>query len=242
MPKGEFRDALCLHFSWQVSNLPQICVCGKPFTVQHAFSCSCGGFPSICHNELHNLTAELLSEMCTDVGIKPALQPLDSEPLWYATAIQKDGAPLDVVAWDFWGLNRQRAFFDIRVFNPFSNSYLHSPLSRCYVTNEQEKRRAYNERVREIKRACFSPLVFSSCGGMGLTATTVYKKHASMLAGKWDMNYSQCLYWMRCRLCFSLLRSAIMCLGGYRSSVHHPTSASIDLAYSEGRLNADALQ
>ena len=111
MPKGEFRDALCLHFGWQVPNLPQTCVCGKSFTVQHAFSCPCGGFPSICHNELRNLTAELLSEVCSDVGIEPTLQPLDSKPLWYATGNREDGARLDVVARDFWGPNRQRAFF-----------------------------------------------------------------------------------------------------------------------------------
>ena len=73
-------------------------MCGNSFTVQHAFSCPCGGFPSIRHNELCNLTAELLSEVCTDVGIEPALQPLDSEPLWYATANREDSARLDVVA------------------------------------------------------------------------------------------------------------------------------------------------
>ena len=84
----------------------------------------------------------LLSEVCPDVGVEPALQRLDSEPLQYATAIREDGAHLDVVAWDFWGRNRQRAFFDIRVFNPFACSYSRSTLSRCYVVNEQEKCRA----------------------------------------------------------------------------------------------------
>ena len=235
MPKCEFSDALCLCFGWQVPNLPQTCVCGKSFTVQHAFSCSCGGFPSIFHNELRNLTAELLSEVCTDVGIGPALQPLDSKPLQYATANREDGARLEVVARDFWGPNRQHAFFDIRVFNPFASSYSRSPLSQYYVTIEQEKRHAYDERLRGL---AFIHWFFSACGGMGLTATTVYKKLASMLADKWEMNFSRCLYWMRCRLCFSLLRSAIMCLRVYHSTVHCPTS----VAYSEGRLNADALE
>ena len=39
---------------------------------------------------------------------------------------------------------------------------------RCYVTNEQEKRRAYDERVKEVEKACFSPVVFSASSGMGL--------------------------------------------------------------------------
>ena len=44
LSKGEFRDALCLWFGWQPVNLPQTCVCGKSFSVEHAFSCPCGGF------------------------------------------------------------------------------------------------------------------------------------------------------------------------------------------------------
>ena len=105
---------------WVADSKPA-CVCGRSFSVQHAFSCPCGGFPSIRHNELCNLTADLLSEVCSDVGIEPPLQPLDNELLCYATANHEGGARLDVVAGDFWGRNRQRAFFDIRVFNPFAS-------------------------------------------------------------------------------------------------------------------------
>ena len=32
--------------------------------VEHALSCSRGGFLSIKHNEIHDLTAELMSEVC----------------------------------------------------------------------------------------------------------------------------------------------------------------------------------
>ena len=44
---------------------------------------------------------------------------------------------------------------------------------RCYVTNEQEKRRAYDERVKEVEKACFSPVVFSASSGMGSSAVEV---------------------------------------------------------------------
>ena len=107
-----------------------------------------------------------------------------------------------------------------------------SPLSRCYITNELEKRRAYDERVREVEKACFSPLVFSArSGGMCPSATTVYKKLASMFAEKWNMNYSRCVLWLRCRVCFSLLRSAIMCVRGNRSTIRHPVAANVGLAF-----------
>ena len=35
--KGEFRDALCLRYGWQLSGIPRACKCGTRFTVDHAF-------------------------------------------------------------------------------------------------------------------------------------------------------------------------------------------------------------
>ena len=80
----------------------------------------------------------------------------------------------------------------------------------------------YDQCVREVEHGSFSPLVFSTAGGMGPTASVVYKRIASMLTQKCDQSYSKTLYWIRCKLSYSLLRSAIMCLRGARSSIHHP--------------------
>ena len=146
---------------------------------------------------------------------------MDNEPLHYATANREDGASLDVVARDFWGLNRQHAFFDIRVFNPFASCFSRSPLSQCYIINELEKRRAYDETVREVERACFSPLVFSASGGVGPSATTVYKKLASMLAEKWNTNCSRCVFWLRCRVLLFIKICHHVCEG---KLFHHPSS------------------
>ena len=104
-----------------------------------------------------------------------------------------------------------------------------------------KKRWAYDEHVRKVERACFSPLVFAATVGMGPTATTVFRKLASMLAEKHSINYSKCLFWLRCRLCFSLLKSEVMCLRGHRSSVGCPSISNIDLAYSEGHLEFSGL-
>jgi len=65
---------------------------------------------------------------------------------------------------------------------------------------------------------CLSPLVFSAIGGMGPVATTVYRKLASLLARKWKINYSCCLFQVRFRLCYSSLRSGVMRLKGYTLS------------------------
>ena len=204
-------------------------------------SCSRGGFPSIRHNEIRDITADLLSEVCHNVGTEPCLQPVTGEQLRHRTANREDGARLDVVAESFWGRDRQRAFFDVRVFNPFAPSHRNTPLTQCYRRNEMEKRRTYEEQIREIEHGSFSPLVFSTSGGMGTTATVVYKRLASLIAEKQDKPYSRTVHWLRCRLSFSLLRSAIMCIRGSRSAAHHParqpvTGDNIDLACCEGQV------
>ena len=50
------------------------------------------------------------------MGIEPTLQPITDERLVHRTANRQDGARLDVAADSFWGNDRQRAFFDVRVF------------------------------------------------------------------------------------------------------------------------------
>ena len=130
-------------------------------TISHAMSCTNGGFPSIRHNEIRDLTAKVLTETCHNVGIEPPLQPISDEHFRHKTANSENGAWLDIAADNFWGNDRQRAFFDIRVFNPHAPSYRNkSPMQR-YKLNEQEKNRAYKERVREIEHGSFAPLVFS---------------------------------------------------------------------------------
>ena len=166
---------------------------------------------------------------------------MTEEQLTHRTANSEDGARLDIVAENFWGRDRQCAFLDVRVFNPFAQSYRNTSLSQCYRRNEMEKKRAYDERVREIEHGSFSPLVFSTSGGMGTTATVVYKRIASMIAEKHNKPYSKTIHWIRCRLNFSLLRSSITCLRGSRSAYHRPagppiTTNTMDLACSEGRV------
>ena len=48
--KGEFRDAICLRYDWNLSNIPRHCNCGKLFSTDHAMICHMGGFPTIRHN------------------------------------------------------------------------------------------------------------------------------------------------------------------------------------------------
>ena len=77
-------------------------------------------------------------------------------------------------------------------------------------------------------------------GGLANEASTFYKRLASMLASKWDHPYSSTLCWLRCRLGFSLLRSAIQAIRGARSSRGHAIriSTAVDLVNIESNISS----
>ena len=64
LSKQEFREAIRMRYGWALDRLPAICVCGSRFGVPHALSCKRGGFVTLRHNELRNITADLLREVC----------------------------------------------------------------------------------------------------------------------------------------------------------------------------------
>ena len=182
--KGAFRDALYLRYRWLPSGLPVNCACGQGFSVDHALNCPTGGYPTLRHNELRDFTAEILSEVCSDVCTEPHLQPLSGETLTYATANVEDGARLDVSATGFWGGRHQKAFFDVKVFNPNASSYRGSQISSLYRKFEKDKRRKYEQRIREVEMASFTPLVFSTSGGMSGCTNIFYKRLAYLFSLK----------------------------------------------------------
>ncbi len=192
--------------------------CGKNFTLEHVLSCPKGGFPSIRHNEIRDVSAQLMSEVCNNVSIEPDLQPLTGEPPSGASAITTDGARLDIAANGFWESRFEKTYFDVRVFNPHAPSNRMSSLSATYRKHENIKKRAYEQRVREVEHSSFTPIVMSLTGGLGNAATTCYKRLATLLSVKHDQHYHTTMSWLQCRLSFSLLRSSIMCIRGARSS------------------------
>ena len=90
-------------FKEPLSRLPSHCACGRSFTVEHALSCSRGGFPIIRYNEIRDLTASLLTEVCHDIRVEPDLQPVTTEMLTSSTSNTNDGARLDIAVNGFWG-------------------------------------------------------------------------------------------------------------------------------------------
>ena len=89
------------------------------------------------------------------------VDPMNVDP----TSSREDEARLDIKASGFWRAG-QEALFDVRVFYPNAPTYKSKPLSSVYRQHEIDKKRRYGERVREVERAAFTPLVFACTGGI----------------------------------------------------------------------------
>ena len=50
--KQEFRDAICLRYGWNISDMPKFCGCGQANSLDHVLICKKGGYVSMRHNIL----------------------------------------------------------------------------------------------------------------------------------------------------------------------------------------------
>ena len=225
MHKQVFRDALCLHYGWPLSRLPPHCVCGVPFSIDHAFSCPQSVFPIIRHNRIKDLQrAELLTEVCPCVAVELVLQPLSGESFQHHSTNTEDNARLDVCAREFWDKSRATALFDVRVFNAHVPSNGSLSTTSCYRKHEMEKRRKYKRRVIGLSMGLHSiccvhkwrngTFCFSHCQEAGITPGREIRHP-----------YSTVMNVIRSRLSLSLLDSLIMCIRGARSSFRRPVTA-----------------
>ena len=127
--------------------------------------CHMGGIPTIRHNEIRDITATLLTEICHNVATEPLLQPLTNESFVHRSANTEPNARLDIRARGFWNTG-QDAFFYVRVFYPNASSNHSMTTTAAYRKHELAKKREYAQRVREVEHGVFTTLVLSTTGGM----------------------------------------------------------------------------
>ena len=99
---------------------------------------------------------------------------------------------------------------------PLAPSNSNKQPSQMYTAHEAQKKRAYNDRVIQIEKGSFTPLVFSTSGGMGREAQGLMKKIAERMELTSGQRYSDCMGFMRKRLRFELLKTTLIALRGYR--------------------------
>ena len=73
------------------------------------------------------------------------------------------------------------------------------------------------ERVMEIEQGTFTPLVFTTTGGMADECVKYHSRLAELIANKKGESYSSAISWIRAKVSFAIVRSAILCLRGSRS-------------------------
>ena len=211
--KQEFLDSICLRYGWRVPNTPSYCQCNKKNDIDHALSCHNGGYSIMRHNRIRDLEAELMQEVCKDVKIEPQLLPVASDNLINGNTTEN--ARLDVSGLGVWS-PMEKTFLDIRVMHPNCPSYINKDIGQVYKSHEREKKRSYNERVIQIEKGTFTPIVFSTFGGMGHEADKFHKRLAQLISEKRGEEYSHVINFIRTRLRFCLLKSVLTSLRGIR--------------------------
>ena len=226
--KQFFRDALCIRYGWPVPNTPQYCGCGKKFDVDHALVCMKGGYVIMRHNRIRDLEASILRDICKDVRVEPELLPI-ANPTQSTNNAQ--GARLDVSAIGIWS-PMERTFLDVRVVHPNANTYKNQPIEQIYRNHESLKKSAYNNRIVQVERASFTPLVFSTSGGMALECTRYHKQIAQKIALKTKEEYSHVMNHLRTRIRYTLLKSTLIAIRGERGKERKSKESISSLSFN----------
>ena len=122
------------------------------FTVDHAINFPTGGFPTLQHNKSRDFTAAILAEVCSDVRAEPPLQPLKGEGIFLMS----------------------KCLMLMHLHNIVVPKYLHF-INVLNVRNN-------GQRIREIEMGSFTPLVFSTFGGMGNATAVFYRRLAFLVS------------------------------------------------------------
>ena len=154
---------------------------------------------SIRHNDLCDLLARIVSEVCKDTEIEPKLLPLPGYELHGRTTNGSNEERLDIRAQGFWNRDQQ-TFFDIRVFDPNACRYLNKSLQQCHAMNEHEKKRLYNEWMLQVDHGTFTPLVFSIYGSMGRECNMFYSRLSQLISDRRNLSKLITMNWIRTKV------------------------------------------
>ncbi len=152
---------------------------------------------AIARLEIRDITANLLTEVCHDVSVEPG---------WRRQTWCLSERLLGRTSWE-------------NVYRCIQPACSHEQNSSISIKLLQKTWKHENEFMKKelqilnshpsLYYILLTPLILSATGGMAKQSTIFYKRLASLVAEKWDQPYSSTLYWLRVRLSFSLLRSAI---------------------------------
>ena len=93
----------------------------------------------------------------------------------------------------------------MRVTHPYIQSNCSKSLRKIYAEQEKEKKRKYYQRILEVVKASFVPVVFTTSGGLSPECEKCSKRIAEILAIKTKQQKSHILI-----LCLSFARRFVL--------------------------------
>ena len=120
----------------------------------------------------------------------------------------------------------------VRVVRPNALSYNGKDVEKIYQQNEREKKSKYNQRVIQVEKATFTPLVFTTTGGMAPECTKFHKKVAELISWKTKEEYSQVMNHIRTRIRFTLLKSTLIAIRGERGKSRKVPNNISDVSFN----------
>ena len=182
----------------------------------HALSCKKGGFVSERHDNIKNILTKLFTKVCRDVKSEPQLIPINGESFDLRSANMTNEARLDIKGKGFWQRG-QTAFFDVRIIHINAVNQVGQSTKKIFRSHEMAKKREYLQRVLDIENGVFTPLVFGTNEGLGEECARFLSSLSAKISLKDDETYAHTITWIRTKLSFEILRSAIACVRGQES-------------------------
>ena len=81
---------------------------------------------------------------------------------------------------------------------------------------DEDFKSTYGDRIRNVEKASFTPLIFTTTGGMGPECLRFNKRLAEKLANKQKEKYSHVVRHIRTRIRFALLKATLIAIRGER--------------------------
>ena len=177
------------------------CPCGEKFNLSHALHCA-EGYTHMRDNEVQGTFSKSIhwNSNCYDVEVEPILQLLQGESFIHKTTSTDENARQDIKANGLWGSRFSCYFFDVKIFNPIAKSCPKNSVE-AYKYHDSLKCLKYEQRILDVEKSDFVPLVFS-CMGAGPSATRAITQLASKIADK-EESYSEAITYIRTKLCFA---------------------------------------
>ena len=106
----------------------------------------------------------------------------------------------------------------MKVSNLLAPSYREKSVAATLATFEKQKKRSYNQRIQDVERGTFTPLIFGATGGISRECSIFLNRLSDKISEKRKCAKSDVITGIRRKISFILIRSVVTCLRGERAS------------------------